>query len=155
MTKDDRRTLFLSYILPAILFLSPVAGFFGFVFFGLMCLHIFFELGFQGFARQSRFALSRFHPKWDRFLNIVIAILPYNVFLFRSGGFIFIPVLLGLHIFSEMRSPDQSYQTKPKLYQPVWKYTAWFILYFAGLGLGYASFVIAPHGLFISNEIFG
>lgn len=133
MNREDKKAILYYYVIPAVMFLSPWLGSFGFVLMGLMCLHIFFDLSFQGFTRQSRFALSRYHPVVNRILNILILLLPFTVFLFGRGAFIFIPFLLAIHIFSEIRSPDVSVVEKSRFASPLWRYLAWMILYFAGL----------------------
>ena len=137
MTKQDRREWLWAYIVPGFLLISPAFGVFGWILFFVGCFQIFIDLSYQGFVRQSRFALSRYHPILNFVFNIFIMLLPFTVFLFHEGSFIFIPVLIGLHIFSEIRSPDLSTLEKPKFRRPAYKYVAWLVFYFVGLAGGF------------------
>ena len=134
MTGEDKKALFFNYIIPAGMLLAPVFGIYGLVLFGLMCLHIFFDLSYQGFVRQSRFGLSQRHPYIDKVLTVLIVVMPFTAFLLHNGAVIFIPVMLALHILSEARSPDKPAPQRSKFDNPLWKYSVWLVLYFIGLG---------------------
>lgn len=133
MTREDRKTFLYNYVIPGCLFLAPWLSPYCNILFALMCLHVVFELSYQGFMRMSRFGVSQNHPVLNRILNIIILILPFAAFLFRGGAVVFIPLLLILHIVSEIRSPDEAKIYTSRLQMPVWKYASWLAFYCIGL----------------------
>lgn len=130
---ESRKTVLYNFIIPACLLLAPLVSAYGYIPFIGMCLHIVFDLSYQGFLRQSRFGVSQNHPWLNRFLNILVLILPFTAFLFRGGAAVFIPLILILHIISEYRSPDEENGFKPLMSRPAAKYIAWLTFYFIGL----------------------
>lgn len=115
------------------MFFAPLAGNWGFLAFYLISVAITIELTYQGFVRQSRFALSHKHPLINSILNWLLIILPF-VSLLSFGLSFALPLLLIIHIYSLTRSPEPSEATLPALHKTVYRYGAWAILYCAGLG---------------------
>ena len=138
MPKIGRHVLVFNYIIPALCFFSPILGVWGIIPFFLICLHIFIDLTYQGFMRRSRFALSRHYPALNRVFNGIILFLPFTSFLFQGlGAMFFMPFLLGIHMFSEIRSPDPETAGKPRAERPIFIYFAWLLMYLVGLAAAF------------------
>lgn len=131
-TSNAKAFLFF-FLAPALMFLAPIGGNWGFLAFYLISVAITIELTYQGFMRQSRFALSHKHPVTNSILNGLLIILPF-ISLLSFGLSFALPLLLVIHIYSLIRSPEPTEEPLPALHKTVYRYGAWAILYCTGLG---------------------
>lgn len=130
---SDAKTFTAYFLAPCLMFMAPLAGNWGFLAFYLISLAITIELTYQGFIRQSRFALSHKHPVSNSVLNGLMIILPF-ISLLTFGLSFALPVLLAIHAFSVIRSPAPAETGLPPFHDPAYRYIAWAVLYCIGLG---------------------